>query len=299
MIGKVLRINQNGSIQKDNPFPNSAVYTLGHRNMFGIAFDKKDNIDIVTENGNALYDEINLLEKGGNYGFPTLQPVNVNPFLSNSSIDNKPLRTYLETPGPTQALFYSGDRFPLLKDLFLFRTFNGKIYGIHLNNKTNAIDYEFHLKLNHYPFEPVVSITQSNDGRIYYGAYHLNKIDSIDKNNLKQTFFPLEFNCSKSINLDNINLIIGKSIIIELHFVDNQKHINTVSEFVKLQIPQSIIKDIENVTENKISTTTKNFQNISVPFSLNNNSTQYNNITFPIKHIEDTNIRITIYSKSL
>ena len=39
--------------------------------MFGIAFDNKDNIGIVTENGEERYDEINLIKKGGNYGFPT------------------------------------------------------------------------------------------------------------------------------------------------------------------------------------------------------------------------------------
>ena len=53
LSGKVLRINPDGSIPKDNPFPDSPIYTLGHRNMFGIAFDKKDNIGIVTENGEA------------------------------------------------------------------------------------------------------------------------------------------------------------------------------------------------------------------------------------------------------
>ena len=82
-VGKVLRINRDGSIPPDNPFPNSPVYTLGHRNMFGIAFDDKQNIGIVTENGDVLYDEVNLLQKGGNYGFPTLQPPNLSPELSN------------------------------------------------------------------------------------------------------------------------------------------------------------------------------------------------------------------------
>ena len=73
LIGKVLRINMDGSIPSDNPFPNSPVYTLGHRNIFGLAFDMKSGVGIATENGAAHYDEINVLEKGGNYGFPTTQ----------------------------------------------------------------------------------------------------------------------------------------------------------------------------------------------------------------------------------
>ena len=63
-IGKVLRINKDGTIPSDNPFPGSPVYTLGHRNIFGIAFDKKVELGIVTENGDYHYDEINLIKKG-------------------------------------------------------------------------------------------------------------------------------------------------------------------------------------------------------------------------------------------
>ena len=103
-LGKILRINKDGTIPSDNPFPNSPVYTLGHRNMFGIAFDNKDNIGIVTENGDVLYDEINLIKKGGNYGYPIFQPSNISPELSNSTLDIKPLRSYWQTPGPTRSL---------------------------------------------------------------------------------------------------------------------------------------------------------------------------------------------------
>ena len=74
VTGKVLRINRDGTIPQDNPFPNSPVYTIGHRNIFGIAFDKKDGIGMISENGDFHYDEINIIQKGGNYGFPALQP---------------------------------------------------------------------------------------------------------------------------------------------------------------------------------------------------------------------------------
>ena len=77
-IGKVLRINKDGTIPEDNPYPNSPVYTIGHRNMYGIAFDD-EGTGVITENGDFRYDEINLISKGGNYGFPTLQPPNLPP----------------------------------------------------------------------------------------------------------------------------------------------------------------------------------------------------------------------------
>ena len=78
LLGKVLRINRDGTIPSDNPFPNSPVYTLGHRNIFGLAFDK-NGTGVVTENGEAHYDEINILKKGGNYGFPNTQPPSRSP----------------------------------------------------------------------------------------------------------------------------------------------------------------------------------------------------------------------------
>ena len=122
MLGKVLRINRDGTIPADNPFRGSPVYTLGHRNMFGIAFDNKGN-GIVTENGDAVYDEINLLSPGANYGFPTFQPENLPPYLTNSS-SIKPIRYYWNTIGLAQMIFYTGDRFPLLMNKFLYAAYN-------------------------------------------------------------------------------------------------------------------------------------------------------------------------------
>ena len=74
LTGKVLRINRDGTIPVDNPFPNSPVYSAGHRSIYGIAFDSKTRTAIVAENDPRYYDEINLLKKGGNYGFPDHPP---------------------------------------------------------------------------------------------------------------------------------------------------------------------------------------------------------------------------------
>ena len=79
VIGKVLRINRDGSIPIDNPYKNSPVYTLGHRNMYGIAFNGDTGLGIITENGDFHYDEVNILKKGGNYGFPAMEPPNIAP----------------------------------------------------------------------------------------------------------------------------------------------------------------------------------------------------------------------------
>ncbi|MGW1882905.1 PQQ-dependent sugar dehydrogenase [Streptomyces sp. NPDC001970] len=66
--GKILRINPDGSIPADNPFGN-AVWSLGHRNPQGLDFDSEGRL-WQAEFGNSVMDEVNLVQKGGNYGWP-------------------------------------------------------------------------------------------------------------------------------------------------------------------------------------------------------------------------------------
>jgi glucose/arabinose dehydrogenase len=66
--GKILRINQDGSIPPDNPFGN-AVWSYGHRNPQGLAFDAQGRL-WAQEFGNGVMDETNLIVRGGNYGWP-------------------------------------------------------------------------------------------------------------------------------------------------------------------------------------------------------------------------------------
>ncbi|MEO3761057.1 PQQ-dependent sugar dehydrogenase [Mycobacterium sp. B14F4] len=67
--GKILRINADGSIPSDNPDPASPVWSFGHRNIQGLAWDSAGRL-WVTEYGANRLDEINLIQPGGNYGWP-------------------------------------------------------------------------------------------------------------------------------------------------------------------------------------------------------------------------------------
>jgi glucose/arabinose dehydrogenase len=67
--GKILRINADGSIPSDNPDPTSPVWSFGHRNIQGLAWDSAGRL-WVTEYGANRLDEINLIQPGGNYGWP-------------------------------------------------------------------------------------------------------------------------------------------------------------------------------------------------------------------------------------
>lgn len=75
LAGKILRLRDDGSIPADNPFGN-AVWSYGHRNPQGIAWDDKGRLWSVEHGPSGLggsgQDELNLIEKGANYGWPTI-----------------------------------------------------------------------------------------------------------------------------------------------------------------------------------------------------------------------------------
>jgi glucose/arabinose dehydrogenase len=66
--GKVLRLNIDGSIPTDNPIPNNRVWSYGHRNQQGLVM--ANNILYASEHGPDIEDELNIIEKGRNYGWP-------------------------------------------------------------------------------------------------------------------------------------------------------------------------------------------------------------------------------------
>ncbi|WP_035342933.1 PQQ-dependent sugar dehydrogenase [Halalkalibacter hemicellulosilyticus] len=70
--GKILRMNLDGSIPDDNPFPNSYVYSYGHRNPQGLTWSSNGTM-YSSEHGQTANDEINEIKSGQNYGWPIIE----------------------------------------------------------------------------------------------------------------------------------------------------------------------------------------------------------------------------------
>ncbi len=120
--GKVLRIKRDGSLPADNPFPGSPVFSYGHRNIFGLAFHPLTGKLYIAEEGPEKDDEINIVEEGGNYGWPEVTGATKDPRF----ID--PIMTYTPTITPTQAVFVGND--------FYFGSYNeGTVHKLSLKGE--------------------------------------------------------------------------------------------------------------------------------------------------------------------
>jgi glucose/arabinose dehydrogenase len=80
--GKILRVTPTGAVPADNPFPGSATWSTGHRNPQGLDWDRDGRL-WASEFGQNTWDELNLIEKGVNYGWPIVEGIGTDPGFRN------------------------------------------------------------------------------------------------------------------------------------------------------------------------------------------------------------------------
>ncbi len=120
-LGKVVRINSDGSIPTDNPFVGRAnargdIWSYGHRNMLSAAIDPSSGRLWIVEMGPLGGDELNLIERGKNYGWPIVSNgdnYNGTPIPDHTTRNDlqKPIRSWNPVISPSGALFYTGTLF--------------------------------------------------------------------------------------------------------------------------------------------------------------------------------------------
>jgi glucose/arabinose dehydrogenase len=121
--GKIMRINSDGSVPNDNPFPGSPVYTLGHRNPQGLAWHPTTGQLFSTEHGPVGNDEVNIIRAGSNYGWPTI----VGTAGGQQFAD--PILLFSPSVAPSGATFYSGSQLSPWRGNLFFAT----LRGVHLH----------------------------------------------------------------------------------------------------------------------------------------------------------------------
>lgn len=167
LAGKILRMNDDGTIPSDNPF-GTLVWSYGHRNPQGIAWHES-GVLFSTEHGPSGNDgpgggdEVNVIKKGANYGWPVVSHGKSAPNMEN------PKLVFTPAEAPSGATFYSGRVFPQFKNNFFFTALRGAgLFRVvlNINNPEEIISYE---KMN-INFGRLRDVIEGPDGLIYFST---------------------------------------------------------------------------------------------------------------------------------
>jgi len=173
-MGKIIRINPDGTVPQDNPFAGQAgarpeIWSLGHRNVQAAAFDPQGRLwDI--EHGTRGGDELNLVEKGKNYGWPVVAygiEYSGSPIAGSVTAREgftQPVYYWDPVLAPSGAQFYTGDAFPEWKgSLFIGAMKEMRLVRLTLDN--DRVTGEEHLLTDRR--QRVRDVRQGPDGALY------------------------------------------------------------------------------------------------------------------------------------
>lgn len=151
-FGKILRLNDDGSVPRDNPFVGKAgwkpeIWTLGHRNPLGLTIDPKTGALWESEFGPRGGDEINRIERGHNYGWIDVTQgahYNGEPAKGVKGVAgmDDPVLTWAPSINPGDLIVYRGNRFPGWKDSLLMATMTRSVLRASLDRNGNPVAQE-------------------------------------------------------------------------------------------------------------------------------------------------------------
>ena len=171
LAGKTLRLNDDGTIPSDNPFVGQAnarpeIWSYGHRNSQGLDWQPESNLMFQTEHGPSGFDgpqggdEVNIVEKGKNYGWPLIHHTDKREGLES------PLLEYTPACAPASGMFYRGSAFPAFKGNFFFGCLRGEgMIRVALNGRSVAGQ---ELLINKYG--RIRDVAEGPDGLIYFST---------------------------------------------------------------------------------------------------------------------------------
>jgi glucose/arabinose dehydrogenase len=178
-LGKMLRIDVNKTpyaIPADNPFVGNKnakpeIWSYGLRRLWRFSFDPKSKLLYGADVGDKTEEEIDIIRKGGNYGWPVKEADSL--AVVNTAADTSnfiaPLNSYSHRDGICiiGGNFYYGDDLPFLKDKYLFADFNGSLFSLAKN--PNAKWIRERLKLINPPAYPIniFSVDQDKKNEAY------------------------------------------------------------------------------------------------------------------------------------
>jgi glucose/arabinose dehydrogenase len=172
LAGKILRLNDDGTVPSDNPFVSQAqarpeIWTYGHRNSQGIDWQPRTNLLWETEHGPSGFDgpgggdEVNIIERGKNYGWPV-----IHHRMTHEGMES-PILEYTPACAPASGMFYRGSSFPQFRGNFFFGCLVGeRIIRVAMNGRT-VVSQENLLEKK---YGRIRDIAEGPDGLIYFST---------------------------------------------------------------------------------------------------------------------------------
>jgi len=184
-LGKIVRLNEDGSVPRDNPFVGQTsvrpeIYTWGHRNEQGLIFDDQSGRLYETEHGPRGGDELNIIVARRNYGWPVItygmdySGAYVSPYTQRPGLE-QPMIYWTPSIAPSGLAMYRGDKFPAWRgDLFVGALAFRHLRRVHLDEHGNVVDQEQLLNDLNWRIRDVRAApdgylyvcTDENDGRV-------------------------------------------------------------------------------------------------------------------------------------